>query len=127
MIKLLLPILITIPFLSEGQIFMTKQQIVSEYGRDYTTGTTNDGSPYIKYVFDDIVKVMYFLRTDSGKEVCYSWRIFVPHSSVQEVIEIYDKDFVRTGHLRWRDVENEYNYRMEIKKYYAVISVYWEE
>lgn len=128
--------LLLILFLSlqtlKAQIGQSRNDIIKEYGYNYTTGTTDDGHEYIEYKKDvntnasgnyTEYNVYYFEKTDDGREFCYFRRRIEPSSETNIDVAYLKSKFVEIGTMRWKDYENNIIYDIVVKDGFCTTTV----
>jgi hypothetical protein len=115
---------------ASAQLLTDKEEIINEYGKNYTSGVTDDSKcnyiSYSKKILRDAkgafeqIKIMYLINL-SGKEVCTSWRILEPVSQTNFNVRYYKANLVEIEPMKWKDYERNIIYTIEVSDYFCVI------
>jgi hypothetical protein len=119
----------------KAQLFQTRSIIIEEYGHEYTTGVTDDGTKYIVYdkrLFTNAsgtytqTKAIYFTILENGSEICYMWKILEPSSETNTNVTLFKSKFVEIDYLQWKDYETNIIYDIDVKDELCIITAWWD-
>ena len=120
---------------SYSQIFQSRIDIIDEYGFDYKSGITDDGTKYITYEKEYTsessgtytqYKTMYFMESDDGTEFCHYWVITEPITEVNGAVRYFKNQFVEVGYLEWKDYETNILYKVETDDGLCFITAWYD-
>lgn len=118
-----------------AQIGQNRQAIIAEYGDQYESGETDDGTPYISYEKSFTteqsgtytqIKALYFLEADDGSNICYKWILIEPSSETNAWVKYLNKEMVKIGYLKWKDYETNINYQLNVEDDYCLLKVAYD-
>ena len=108
-----------------AQIYSTQDAIIKEYGNDFARDTTDSGNEYL--IFQDRqetdasgeydrIRVMYFYYIeDKDMKVCYQVDYIEPVSEINSWIKYFNKKFVKSDKMEWKDYEDNISFTVEKK------------
>ncbi|WP_439582429.1 hypothetical protein [Dyadobacter bucti] len=117
-----------------AQIFKTRQEIITEYGKPTSTGVADDGSQYISYDSYQTssrsgrykqLKVYYFTTTPS-MILCHMWRILEPSSETNGWVSTFKNKFVEIASTTWKDYETNITYKITVKDGFCSVEARYE-
>jgi len=119
-------------FISKGQISLSQEQIIEEYGTDYLEGIYN-GNSYL--LFKNPVstktsgsfiqqKIMFFKNANDGNAYCFMFQLLEPDSEMKINIDIYNRDIEPVGYMHWLNPADGVNYRIEQSKGFCLITAW---
>ena len=120
---------------SFGQILQTRSDIIKEYGYDYESGVTDDGTKYIYYDKEVTTeqsgkytqcKAIYFTKLDDGTEICKFWRILEPKSETNPNVSYMKKNFVEVDYMKWKDYETGILYKIEVEEGLCITTAWYD-
>lgn len=133
---ILLLLLFTSAYYANAQIGMEKDDILKEYGYDYESGTTDDGTKYIVYKKDyetnasgkyEQHKAIYFVNLENGKEICNMWKILEPSSETNTNVSYFKKKgYVEVDYMQWKDYENSILYDINVDDGICIITAIYD-
>lgn len=97
---------------TNAQILQTRDQVISEYGEPFCSGTAENGDSYLFYKIPVTTansgsyeqrKVLFFKTFGDGTETCYKWKIIEPSSETAHNIASFTRNLVQTGDTEWKD------------------------
>jgi len=118
--KIIFISLLLFPFFVNAQLGSTKSETITKNGYNYTTGTANDGTPYITYKKEQHTDasgyytqytVFYFV-----KGICTQVCIFEPATEINAWVVYFNNRYVKTGDLTWKDYNNDVVLTAEISE-----------
>lgn len=129
-LSLLTLIFLLLPyFSSNAQILRTKSDIIGDL-KEYSTGTDDKGNEYIEHDEEmpginggtvTRTTVLYFIRIESGIEICSHAKIINPSTEAPLYIAWLDEKMEKTGKNRWMDPEKNYIYKVQtIEPFFAM-------
>lgn len=121
-------LILFIKFDSIAQIGLTKSEIIKEYGINYTVKKDNDGADIFSYSKDNQGRLIYFLKTRNGNEVCYQWKTLEQFDRINEFVKFFNKEYVTISKMRWKDYKTNTVYEVSSSKdkVMVIITAYLE-
>lgn len=116
---LLLFFIIGINTVSVSQIWSELSEVTEHYGNDYEILESDNLDLYIKYVKEfkhgKRWTMIGFTFLESGKKICsYVHIIEAKSRSNYWITYLNEKEYVKTGDLKWRDYENNIEFSVEV-------------
>ncbi len=113
-----------------GQIYDSKSSIIQKYGKPDTDHIDDAGINvllYKEWVIDSkgnsIPKQQaYYLKKYGGSFRCYKLQRFEPLTDINDWVRHFEKEFVKSGDLKWRDYESNLEWSIEKEKEYIIIN-----
>lgn len=129
-LSLLTLIFLLLPYFnSNAQILRTKSDIIGDL-KEYSTGTDDKGNEYIEHDEEmpginggtvTRTTVLYFIKIESGIEICSHAKIINPSTEAPLYIAWLDEKMEKTGKNRWMDPEKNYIYKVQtIEPFFAM-------
>jgi hypothetical protein len=124
--------LLLFTIISFGQISLSQEQIIEEYGTDYQEGVYG-GNSYLLFKTPGYTKtsgsftlqtIMFFKKGIDGNAYCFMFQLLEPGSEMNINIDIYNRDLKPVGYLHWINPADGVNYRIEQSKGSCLITAW---
>jgi hypothetical protein len=118
--------------ISMGQISLSQQEIIDQYGADYQEGI-HAGNSYLLFNTPGYTKtsgsftlqtIMFFKKGNDGNSYCFMFQLLEPGSEMNININIYNRDLKPVGYLHWVDPSDGVNYRIEQSRGHSLITAW---
>ena len=114
----------------KGQIYETKSSIIQKYGKPDTDYIDDAGINVLLYKEWGVdsngnstpKQQAYYLKEYGGSFRCYRLQRFEPLSDINDWVRHFEKEFVKTGALEWKDYESNLEWSIEKEEEYIIIS-----
>ena len=119
----------------KAQIGQSRSDIISEYGYNYETGSTDDGTEYLSYEREFSsdqsgayisFKVIYFTEAEDGTQFCHYWKILEPSSETNAWVSSLNERLVKMGYMEWKDYETNTLYKLEIEDKICILTSWYD-
>lgn len=107
---------------SFSQIRRSYSEITKENGMNFKTVYNDSGFKSITYISEGRGKMFEFVETNSGF-ICFSYLYIEPIDKANDIIKLYNDNFVKTNDLEWKDYENNIIYEVSFTKERDVVKL----